>query len=164
MRARDANIAVHAVLDEAWAQGKFTGAAAAQYFAQGNNDFPSFKYFEIATLSAHAYPYDSADRAQFFSEAAALLGEEYVWDGPGFRSIDYLAPAGSDATAATADAFVYAFTPEGYVSGKPVIGVSYKLTLSGEIGTISEFFAALGNGDVVYDANAGYEVYHLTIG
>ncbi|MDR2671954.1 MAG: hypothetical protein LBC35_01380 [Coriobacteriales bacterium] len=125
------------------------------------DDLPPYKHFQLYVLSHFAY----SDFLKLYREAARLIGEEYeatdVTD-PGFWEIHYLAPAGSDATAATADAFYFGFAPEGVVSGKPVIGVTYKLTRLDEIETDMDFMTAIYSGTITYDPNAGYEVYHLT--
>ncbi|MDR2673222.1 MAG: hypothetical protein LBC35_08145 [Coriobacteriales bacterium] len=167
MRARDINIAVKTVIDEAWARGDFAdngahyGGDPALAFAQGVDDLPPYKHFQLFALSHSAY----SDSLKLYREAARLIGEEYeatdVTD-PGFWEIHYLAPAGSDATAATADAFIFAFFLEGiYDAGEPLIGVSYKLTRLDGMATVNDYLAALESGDIAYDANAGYEVYHL---
>jgi prepilin-type N-terminal cleavage/methylation domain-containing protein len=165
MQARDINIAVKTVIDEAWARGDFAGNDAALYFAQGDDDFSSLKHSQIMNLDLSSYAY--SDGFKLYREAARLIGEEYAVPTTGddpFWMIDYIAPLGSDATAATADAFYLAFCPEGiYDAGKPLIGVSYKLTRFDEVATANDYGAAIESGDIAYDANAGYEVYHLVL-
>jgi prepilin-type N-terminal cleavage/methylation domain-containing protein len=156
MRARDINIAVHAVIDEAWAQGNF---ATTQYFNEGVTAYQAFKYFDTGTLSANAY--DWYHVAELYERAAALLGEQYV----GWPYYLYLCTAqGSDATAATADGFLWELYYEGSTPGKPNITVTYKLTRYDGPSFQDNFWDALGQGTITYDANAGYEVYHFAYG
>jgi prepilin-type N-terminal cleavage/methylation domain-containing protein len=162
MRARDANIAVHAVLDEAWANDEFNNGSAADAFTRGTVfNTLNCKLFPIGTLSYYAY----GDSSETCRRAAALLGEEYSWPPTevGYWTIALSAIKASDATAATADGFWFQAFPEGDTSGKPAVYVTYKLTRS-EATSRSGFSNDLfNNGIVVYDPNAGYEVYHLTL-
>jgi prepilin-type N-terminal cleavage/methylation domain-containing protein len=168
MRARDVNIAMHAVIDEAWAKGEFANNYATLEIFQGSYyvDYPLIKIFEFGSLSSSAcYDYN-----KLFERAAALLGEEYVSssEDPGYWFLDGFAAPGSDATAATADGFCLTILPEGFdpVQSQdvyqPVIIVTYKLAHYDMSTDPHGFENAFYGGDIAYDASAGYEVYHFT--
>jgi prepilin-type N-terminal cleavage/methylation domain-containing protein len=170
MRARDVSIAMRTVIDEAWAKGDFADNGAANnwdnpaYHFQGLYDIvAAAKVFYFESLSDSAYD----DMSELYSRAASLLGEEYqnyyqtgvsTWLLPfGFATLN------SDATAATADGFVFYATLEGHETGKPAIFVTYRMTHADGLVTEEAWNAALDDGTIAYDAQAGYEVYHLTL-
>jgi prepilin-type N-terminal cleavage/methylation domain-containing protein len=166
MRARDINIAMHAVLDEAWANGEFGAKAmwptyAAHEFSEGTTRAGCYTRFSIGSLS---YYFSNTSSSVFFERATTLLGEEYS-DASGFPwSIDLYAAPGSGATAATADGFMIDARPEGWESGRPLIIVTYKLIHINGLSTQDDWHNARNtNNSIVYDAQAGYEVYRLTI-
>jgi type IV pilus assembly protein PilA len=177
MQARDVNLALHSVITEGWANGDFespgyplTGYDPDEVVRRfnGTSDSIHYRIFSVYALSFYAYGIGNT----LYERAAALLGEPYR----NSSTVQYLhAAPGSNATAATADGFLYFYYPEGYSnvigSGKPVIAVTYKLTPYGGPLTYTDFknlvsFNARGVIDpnaVNYDPNTGYEVYHLTL-
>jgi prepilin-type N-terminal cleavage/methylation domain-containing protein len=164
MRARDVNIAMHAVLDEAWANGEFGDKAmwptnAAHEFSEGTTSLGHYTYFSIGSLSY----YSINETFGLFQRVSALLGEEFILQPyAGTWDIDPYAAPSSGATAATADGFVFVTHPEGMTAGYPAIIVTYKLTHVDGLSTRSDWYNARNTGAFDYDANAGFEVYHLT--
>jgi prepilin-type N-terminal cleavage/methylation domain-containing protein len=168
MKARDINIAMHAVIDEAWSHDEFgskavNSAYATNGFENGNN-YVNIRFFQLANLASSAY--GSGSSFELYHRTAALLGEEYIESPhPGSWLFFPLAAMGSDATAATADGFYLMIYPDGsqnggYGSQLPVILVTYKVPhVDGLINTWN-FIVSFFNG-LSYDASAGYEVYYL---
>jgi type II secretory pathway pseudopilin PulG len=170
-QARDISVAIKTVLNEAYASGKINSNG----YAVNSDNKDLFTWgetvgrdggiveFGIESISSGlVYPMDSL---ALYKQAATLIGETYPADeyDPGHWDYYALAKNGSGATAATADGFRWMFLPEVYAEGNPVILVTYKLekiAVSEE--SIEEFVDAL-QYDIVYDQNAGYEVYKLTI-
>jgi hypothetical protein len=158
---------MHAVIDEAWAKGEFASngnasqyADPAYFFQNSALDLSSAECFSLDYLSFVTYGDLELNR-----RAASLLGEEYQFEygsDVSTWSIGYLfAAPGSDATAATADGFAFGAYPEGFEDGKPCIAVTYKMNRF-DADTVAEWLSALAADSIAYDANAGYEVYHLT--
>jgi prepilin-type N-terminal cleavage/methylation domain-containing protein len=160
-RARDASIALRAVMDEAWANGELN-TKFRDFIGQ---DMLGLKLFEVSYLSENSYS-GSDSWTRLFQRTAALLGEEYNASSaaPGYWEINLVAAKGSDATAVTADGFWLELFPEGVTTGKPAICVTYRLShvdgLEGR-GYDADFWGAINDGSFTYDAQAGYEVYHL---
>jgi prepilin-type N-terminal cleavage/methylation domain-containing protein len=170
MRARDVSIAMRTVIDEAWAKGDFADNGAANnwdnpaYHFQGLYDIvAAVKVFHFESLSDSAYD----DMFELYSRAASLLGEEYqnyYQTGVSTWLLQFgFAALNSDATAATADGFVFYALPEGNDTGKPAICVTYRMTHADGLDTVEEWASAFNSDVITYDAQAGYEVYHLTI-
>jgi hypothetical protein len=163
MRARDINIALHAVIDEAWANGDFADNGRPYYDNPAvpfqGYDAVGSKNFSIDSLSSKAY---SGDERELLRRAAELFGEEFieVKTGGGW-GIELFGANDPDTTAATADGFWLNIVPEGYGSDKSAIHVTYKLSHYDGAATVSGIQVALHDGSIVYDPNAGYEVYHL---
>jgi prepilin-type N-terminal cleavage/methylation domain-containing protein len=169
MRARDIAIAVRTVVVEAYGNDEFGPSAydpsnAALNFKGYDNAQKLFRSFFINELSRYAY--DDADELE--RRAAALLGEEFpASTDPDSWYFAFVAALGSDTTAATADGFYMYMLPEGSGVGNPVTFVTYKMTRVDGLVTGNDFWKALQvwsapNGvSIAYDADAGYEVYHL---
>jgi prepilin-type N-terminal cleavage/methylation domain-containing protein len=156
MRARDHNIAISAALDEAWANGDLdlTSQTVAKAFEGDDTAQAGFKLYDIGGLT------------KIHRDAAALIGEQYSnWTAPGGWFLRRVAAKGSAATAATADGFIWYFFPEGYSanSGKTCVNVTYRLNRVDGLVKNTEWDTAYNNDVLTYDANAGYEVYILTI-
>jgi prepilin-type N-terminal cleavage/methylation domain-containing protein len=155
MRARDMNIAAHAVIDEAYAKGELSSDVAMN--VGDNTGFASMKVFHLLGLSDEA----TGDSDRYYELTSQMLGEEYsglYWD------LLFVSPDSSDATALTADGFIWISYPETYGSGNPVIYVTYKVShmeLYPEDETEIGWWTELNNAS--YDSNAGYDVYHCVI-
>jgi prepilin-type N-terminal cleavage/methylation domain-containing protein len=165
MRARDINIAMHAVIDEAWSHDEFGSKAKLPTYAAtefAGHDYTGAKVFKLYNLSGQA----TFDGDALFKRVSALLGEESaVFSDPGSFNQTFIAAPGSDATAATADGFALRIFPEGQVDdNSPTILVTYKVSHANALTTYYAFNSALVDGTLSYDVNAGYEVYHLVRG
>jgi hypothetical protein len=93
------------------------------------------------------------------------LGEVFETDAtnPGYWALSLVGPPG--CTWSEADGFYFQYNPIGNASGNPLIIVTYKVGhLDVPEGTTNTAFSDLYNAastTAVYDAGAGYEVYHL---
>jgi prepilin-type N-terminal cleavage/methylation domain-containing protein len=162
MHARDINTAAHSVLDEAYAEGRFdpSRAAAYQYAQEGTPSIvPSdTKCWYLNTLSDNA----NGTRSGFSNQTAALLGEANPSSSSssGYWIVNIVGPQGS--TAFTADGLIFYYYPETYVAGKPMIATTWKMERLpvSEGASETAFISALKQYGH-YNANAGFEVYHL---
>jgi hypothetical protein len=99
------------------------------------------------------------------------MGETYPLTAktePGYFNIYFLGEKSSDATALTADGFMLFLCPEGEVTKKPMIIVTYKLDRIPGVNDIytGQLWNALYGGGgftAIYNPDAGYEVYKLTM-
>jgi prepilin-type N-terminal cleavage/methylation domain-containing protein len=156
MRARDMNIAAHAVADEGYAKGELSSADAASIGKDTTG--VSMKTFYLGDLSTAA----TTDASIYYQLTSDMLGEEYT---AGYWDMLFVGPDSSDATALNADGFIWISYPESYGSGKPVIYVTCKVShieLYSGYNTESDWWGRLGQS-ASYDPNAGYEVYHCVI-
>ncbi|MDR1495945.1 MAG: prepilin-type N-terminal cleavage/methylation domain-containing protein [Clostridiales Family XIII bacterium] len=162
-KARDVSVAIKTVLNEAYASGsvdslteewKGSFTTGWIYGKSGN-----YAHFPIDLVSFKIY----GNQVEYYRQAAALMGEAYpASSASGFWVYYTVAKRGSGATAATADGFRFEFFPDGRVTGKPEIAVTYKLerfNLSEP--TYSAFSTTIIN-QAVYNPNTGYEVYKFT--
>jgi prepilin-type N-terminal cleavage/methylation domain-containing protein len=160
--ARNYSVALHTVVDEAYANGDFSGAAA-QVYLKNSGSIPNINRWYISSMSElYSVPKDANKVYAYRDRASALLGEEFPRPGkPGHWNFTLVALKPSDVTALTADGFWWTYFPEGDISGKPMIFVTYKmLPLYPTSDTWTAMETALNNAE--YSPNAGYEVYHLT--
>jgi hypothetical protein len=161
MRARDYAVAVHAVFNEAYANGEFAnnsgGSSVADEYVDDGWLYTNMRGWYTPDMSLFA----TGSTGEFNKEVSALLGEEWIQSpNPGWWRVGVI--GSKDSTWLNADGFRCEFWTEGRnVSGKPVTVVTYKinrLDVSNE-DSYSSFATAFGNG--TYESNAGYEVYHL---
>jgi prepilin-type N-terminal cleavage/methylation domain-containing protein len=161
--ARDFNIAVHAVLDEAYAKGDFVTGSDPRFeafFKDGYNDYPRRKMWSLPNLAN--YTYGSGSGSYFYHKATELIGiQPRVAGGSSYW---YFFPIGSITAAPNvlaADGFIWEFYPEGEMSGKPVVFVTYKLNhIDIANGSSYGYFDQGIYGNTSYNPDAGYEVYH----
>jgi prepilin-type N-terminal cleavage/methylation domain-containing protein len=164
-QARNISVAMKTVLNEAYASGKIDGNAIAKdEFTSGSAlgaEGDKFVAFDIESISNALYH----NTIECYKQAATLIGETYPVDtnSPGAWQYSPLASASSGATAATADGFLFAFMPEGPNEGSPAIAVTCKFKRLAEPGSDAMSFVTAFYENGVYDANAGYEVYKLTM-
>jgi prepilin-type N-terminal cleavage/methylation domain-containing protein len=157
MRARDVSQALHAVIDESYAEGGL--AAQTLYLKNGSTFSSGLRYFSIQILSYVG----SGDKYSYYHRASALLGEEYPaldTDAGGWNL--YLVGS-SDATALTADGFFWAFYPDGNVTGAPYIFVTFRMSpmQMADEKLVTLLNAIQNNG--TYDPAAGYQIYHAVV-
>jgi prepilin-type N-terminal cleavage/methylation domain-containing protein len=160
-QARNDIVALRTLLTEAYAAGEMDRGGATWMIHSNHGASDDAKMF----LMIHVSKYLTNDYYKYFRQASALIGEPYNVDSPSSGGTDpswecwTVAAADSDATAATADGFVYWYYPEG-MYGPEVICVTYKLGPV-EASSYAEMVDLINN-DGRYDPNAGYEVYRLT--
>jgi type II secretory pathway pseudopilin PulG len=157
--ARNVSVALRAVMDEAWANGELNTKSTSYV----GNTFTGLKVFRISNLSSDSY--SGGKSWELYQRTAALMKEEYVTrtSDPGYWFINLVAAKDSDATAVTADGFWFELYPEGMSSGKPSIAVTYRMSPVDGLKSTVNFSSAIEGGSKYfsYDAQAGYEVYHL---
>jgi prepilin-type N-terminal cleavage/methylation domain-containing protein len=174
--ARNHALAVRTALDSAYAESDFSSSPAAMsYLENGDNKYTGSKFWSVPNLSTYA----GDAQFEYLAEASKLIGEaDYVVDDhenlradiKGLWYLGIFGPKGSDVTAINADGFVYYFYPSGYAAPvtaeKPIVIVTYRLP---RMAASSYDLKADGDNrftkerlSVVYDPNAGYEVYHYT--
>jgi prepilin-type N-terminal cleavage/methylation domain-containing protein len=175
--ARNFAVAERAVFDEAYAEGKFNTPAGTKAIITGqssvteSNSFEhteKIKFFYTNDVSIAAY--GTGEQHEIYRRAATLLGAsdlsmyELSTSGAGFQAVFFFGAYSPDTTLSNADGFIYMYRPEGAAAGKPFIFVTYKadrVPLSenkySEFSHKKIFFA----GRLVYNPDAGYEVYHL---
>jgi Tfp pilus assembly protein PilE len=176
MKAKDAAVAVRAVLDEAYADGTMMAgtSAAITYMSKGRDDWfrkPEIKnkQFQITTLSSYN-PGAMNDPLLYFRRAAELMGEVYPdkMTDSGHWEVRLIAPKTPVTyTVLNAPMFWYLYFPEGNQTtgdGRihaPSIGVTYGI---GNLNATYDTYLDLGNAIMVagYDPSAGYKVFHLT--
>jgi prepilin-type N-terminal cleavage/methylation domain-containing protein len=167
-QARNISVAMKTVVDEAYASGAIDGNAAAKTaFTQGTpaGKDDNFLIFGINLISQHL----TGNAWSFFKRAATLIGEGEAYpvsnEDPGMIwTYEAYAPKDSGATAATADGFGWWFFPEGESAEfTPMIFVTYKVERIAISKLTYPNIWNVFNENYVYNSNAGYEVYHLTI-
>jgi prepilin-type N-terminal cleavage/methylation domain-containing protein len=176
--ARNAEVAVRAVLDETYADGTLTSATPASitYITDGlANPWGSaanLKLFEVWKLSQYA----TGDRSAYFQRAAELMGvdEPADWTHPGFWEIFFITAASSSYTALDAPIFFYRYFPEGVHESSPwvqsnsdkdpLVAVFYGVDITvAEDSTWNQVIAALNAlPATAFDPSVGYRVFHLT--
>jgi prepilin-type N-terminal cleavage/methylation domain-containing protein len=164
-QARNASVAMKTVLNEDYAAGKLDGNTAFTLGEVSGVD-NNYVYFFIPDILTTLHDDDDAFIYDYYRQAATLIGETYPADlrGSGAWRYTPLAKAGSGATAATADGFIFEFYPEGRGVDKLAIVVTYKLEriAASESAVENEVVDAI-YGEGTYDPNASYEVYKLTM-
>jgi prepilin-type N-terminal cleavage/methylation domain-containing protein len=174
--ARNAVVAVRAVLDEAYASGELGSVDDAfKSFSQGVVH-GSTSFFDISQISSH-FPYDADTNRyiRFYNRASELLGTDFPHQGtpskpqpPGHWAMSTCAPVDSGANAASADGFDWVMYPQGInyqplVAGSVLIVVTYKVSISPAPTSATDLLAAINpaSGRISYDAGAGYKVYQF---
>jgi prepilin-type N-terminal cleavage/methylation domain-containing protein len=174
MEARDASIAYHSVLIEAYADGTLykgtditsTNPDNPNYVSEGQSSWAGsdVKAFSGGNISK----YNTGDGYAYRKKAAGLMGKTYPEGGvknAGSWTIDFFAPRTPPSyTILDAPAFRYKYYPEGYVkgNGKPIIAVTYGLSVDK---------SAVGNDKALDDAikqlpaeaigKGGYNVFYF---
>ncbi|MDR1271495.1 MAG: prepilin-type N-terminal cleavage/methylation domain-containing protein, partial [Clostridiales Family XIII bacterium] len=170
MQARDAMIAMRAVIDEAYANGELaknsstntslddyanSGVPSQYYNPEYNGNL--LKYWDINNLSRFA----TNDPAKLKNSAIALSGSDY-------GQFYIIGP--HDSSATDADGFFCRILPEGSAPGDPVIFVTYNMGwLYGGLESMDDYdfyaddeyyvWAELKDWGT-YDPNAGYQIIH----
>jgi prepilin-type N-terminal cleavage/methylation domain-containing protein len=169
-QARDFVQAVRAVINEAYAEGKFGSTTAQEYVVDGmSNTNTNLKKWWYSGLSNRA----TGSQNTFRTEALKLLSKTNAtspYDPGGYYELYYYAPSSSTGGFFESDAWVYFTHPEGYgyedgafttlKPGKSVVEVTYHIKHI-NADTIAQFNAAM-DSTAEYDDKTGYEVYHFT--
>jgi prepilin-type N-terminal cleavage/methylation domain-containing protein len=156
MDAKDTVQAVRAVLDEAYAADELTSNPLVSNYIQNGQTSSITKLFNTAFISREA----TGNIWGYYCRAFDLMGKTFpaVAADPGFWSL--LLVGSADATALDADGFIYEMYPEGSVSGRPCVIVTYRMTRAGQPTTYTNFYGVVQTVDI-YNADAGYEIYYL---
>ncbi|MDR2162624.1 MAG: prepilin-type N-terminal cleavage/methylation domain-containing protein [Clostridiales Family XIII bacterium] len=172
--ARNAIVAVRAVLDEKYAEGTL-GKGDPEYFANGNNwiSNPShvFKAFDINTMSQKDTDTGTtSDGGLYVREAAKLIGVKSNSDlaNMGDWSVALYGPKGapgeSTCTMLTAPIYLYISTTDIVDSKQHRVIVSYGVDYTIDpksITTWTQFWNIFGKSSTSYNPNAGYKVFHV---
>jgi hypothetical protein len=145
---------VRAVIDESYANGEISSVNGVKYLELGKQWVG--KVFEIAELAQAAGINPSST---YYKKACTLTGGTPFpagWDDAGTWRL-YLVGA-PEATALNADGFCYVSFPDGNVSSKPVIIVTYKLDRVPNAVKMVDVTDASKNADI-YNPQAGFEIY-----
>jgi prepilin-type N-terminal cleavage/methylation domain-containing protein len=176
-QARDAMVALRAVIDDAYADGTFGANLPASgddsdYLSNGTTR-AKLKDFNIGIVSQ----YDSSNtkgskllvagsNTLYYRRASELMGAAYpnipadITSGQWYLGI--FSPPSSDYNIFNAPAWSYTYWPDGESNGMPEIVVTYGLSgIPDNITTQHEFGDAI-KYNVICDPDAGYKVYHLT--
>jgi prepilin-type N-terminal cleavage/methylation domain-containing protein len=173
MRARDFNVAMHAVLNEAYADGAFSSAEAQEYIRDGEDLDSNRKRWAEDVLTVYV-----GNQYPLGERVSVLLGEKYTSNrtNPGYIYFEFM--GSPDATALDTDGLLFYYFPNGTGTYRSAILVTYKISHmdlvagsgyggegSGSEGssyvTENEISDALWWGSSSYDPNAGFEVYHF---
>jgi prepilin-type N-terminal cleavage/methylation domain-containing protein len=154
IQARNISLAAHSVVNETYAKGSLNAA----YIAAGDSLVTSsdFKEWDAGKLGISTDMYD---------QIAALSGVPWPtpFTNPGYW--DYYFVGSPSSTALEADGYVWWVFPEGSDPGKSYILVTYRMDrLDVAAGATNTVFWAQHRSDGVYNASAGYEIYHLVRG
>jgi type II secretory pathway pseudopilin PulG len=159
--ARNKSIAVRSALLEIYATGGLdeNGESILNEYSKAIGDKPSYNVWSIESSDGDAF--------SVYRRAAALMGTTYP-EKPNFYFDDsrwiYYQVGSENSTRWNADGFIYLLFPEGHDTGRKenAILVTYKLK------RVEGLIRWTNNADIdstldsmVYDANAGYEVYIL---
>jgi prepilin-type N-terminal cleavage/methylation domain-containing protein len=166
LQARDFAIAMRACLDEGYANGDFADPKGYPGYEPDYTLYKSTSIWETTEFSYSIY----IDSSIILRRAYALVGREYP-TGSEPDVLNLIGTVGS--TWQNADGFMYYTYPEGLSSGKPCKLVTYKVVhIDIADGSSPYQFKVkaqegheyyLDNTTSIYDPNAGYEVYHLTV-
>jgi prepilin-type N-terminal cleavage/methylation domain-containing protein len=156
--ARDHYIAMHTVIDDAYANGQFSSTASQAFLnngtALGSN---GLKSWDISDLFSNT---EGSSGSLISKQAVAnLIGEEapVASNQPQYWNIKMLGSA--DSTVLTSDGVWFDFWPEdGYGIGNPVVVVTRNVR---HVNLTNQSYVAFEKVNFEYDANAGYEVYNL---
>jgi prepilin-type N-terminal cleavage/methylation domain-containing protein len=169
--ARNAEVALRAVFDEAYADGTLGATSnGALYIKEGvTSSGALIKRFAPFTISKYDYEtqYPKDNLYIYFQKANDMMGIGKVKRGvPGEWSFYFVAPKDPTYTMINAPAFMYYFYPEGtrgsVAAPKPQIIVTYGIDgASASMKTNVEFNTAMDNGTIKCDPNVGYRVYHV---
>jgi prepilin-type N-terminal cleavage/methylation domain-containing protein len=163
MRARDFNVAAHAILDEAYAKGELSSTAIQTYLQTGD-DHVSENARVISAIGL-GWRYNG-DSSYYLRQISALAGEEFrmvdAWMP--YSHLAFVLPPGETTAAAAlgADGFYWWYFPGEKADGQPVIYVTYKVSPMPvpSNASFNDFDAPL-DSIIAYDPDAGYQVYHL---
>jgi prepilin-type N-terminal cleavage/methylation domain-containing protein len=154
MKARDVNIAAHAVIDEAYAKGELTIDVATENYYEYSLDAKDFFLGSLSTVA-------TGKSLAYYQSVSHLLGQEYPASTAAADAwvMGFFGP--SNSTAFTADGFWWEYRPEGVSVEKPLILVTHKMSHVQLTGDAYTAFWDKAYTEATYDPNAGYEVYHL---
>jgi prepilin-type N-terminal cleavage/methylation domain-containing protein len=174
-QARNVNVAVRSVLDDAYADGslfKYTPSYTSEpdfstYPTKGDprNTNTNVKSYWLSRVSSYSTPPGGTSMYARAAELIAINAPSSNSKSPGDWSIDLYAPAdGSSVLDATA--FIYHYWPDG---AKYPVGSQYSdeiIVTYGIEGLASEYpytrdFNTALNSIITYSPDAGYHVFHV---
>jgi hypothetical protein len=139
-----------------YADGEFSSLDIPNYINDGQETGTAYKDWSFYDLRPSGWPFKTLP-----DRAAALIGTTFMSakSEPGYWGLELIGSL--DSTALVADGFQWWMYPEGN-TGESIIIVTYKLdrvnVADGD--TLTEYDA--GHATCSYNADAGYEVYHLS--
>jgi prepilin-type N-terminal cleavage/methylation domain-containing protein len=171
--ARNAVVAMRAVIDEGYAEGTFGAGLPdngeySDYLTNGESAAVHIKVFNPNRVSL----YDSgtvkgtpgSDWNIYKRETRDLLGMSYSGnEDPGYDIVYFVAPDSGDYTFYNAPGWAYFYYPNGRVLGTPLIFVTYGLDDITPDSTAANNQDAYEQGlykNATYNPDAGYKVYH----
>jgi prepilin-type N-terminal cleavage/methylation domain-containing protein len=166
--ARTHMTAIRSVLAEAYADGEILSTpGAVSYIAKGNNpDDESYVKRSWSLVALGTNIFGNAGRYTYMERAAALIGEPFPAKGfdttnTAYWTIGLFSSKQSTDNMLSAGGFTYQVYPEGNASGKEAVLVTYKLPRldTSKMTTWGDY--AFLTTATQYQADAGYEVYHL---
>ncbi|MDR1087673.1 MAG: type II secretion system GspH family protein [Coriobacteriales bacterium] len=164
-QAHNILVAMRTVTDEAYADGEFeqnsSGSATySNHYTKGNSSGTTGRWWDYFWISYYA----TGSQYTLVRNVIDLTGGKYnPWSDPGSILLDPVGPF--NGSFLDADGFLWFYFPEGNSAGKPVVVVTFKVDhISLSADTYAAFIAVRNgtSGSLVYNPEAGYEVYHLT--
>jgi prepilin-type N-terminal cleavage/methylation domain-containing protein len=149
-RAHDYSVAMHTVLDMQYAAGNINESFA----ASGNTGIShtNFRFWDDSGLAANGFNVRAAE--------GELMGQTHPGanTAPGYWGGAIIGPTGS--TPWNSDGYSFFYFPEGFVSGKDLIYVTFRVSGIPDTSSTVALNASLAS-TAYYDPNAGMKVFHL---
>jgi hypothetical protein len=167
--ARNAVAACRSVMSEAYIDEtirKGMTDSDSDFLDQGDWKSTDVKFFSLARLSIQNY----SNWTSYYKKAAELMGVDYPdsTEKPGYWEVVLFAPRSSSYTIFDAPAFMYAYYPDGYATGKEGVAVAYGLSglKPGEKLTWTQFadrFKNSATNKIVCDPNVNYTLFKIVV-
>jgi prepilin-type N-terminal cleavage/methylation domain-containing protein len=162
-KAHDHVMAAHAVVSEYYALDKLNPPNGQGFLTDGRTGYISVKLFALDDLVLGTDV--EIIRGDVNKLIAAGYSSNYMYWSY-YWMVDFIGPETAGTTVFNADAFAYYELPEGATNstdpGKPMILVTYKIQPLSGYPTDRFSFEAFAETNYIYDASAGFNVYHLT--
>jgi type IV pilus assembly protein PilA len=161
MRARDAAVAIRAVLDSEYANGKLGLTTDSKNYMNTGSQISNYRMFNVGQFSKLQ---NSDNNNVYYNEADQLMGvssSSLDWD------LYFYAPKSPSYTILDAPSFLYRGFPEGTQTGKSAVAVTYGIDVTYASGSISEdavFSKMVSLPEAAFaNSEAGYRVVHFVM-